>query len=197
MKCLLDDIELGIIFLGGTVVSSLPTISTNRTLKKAYTIWSASSVKVPWFLSWGGRESVVVLGNFFLEEHDQVFSGEVSWCLHLSNGSTGRKVSMVAKSLQSCPTLCNPMDRNPPGSSAHAFLQARILEQVVMPSSRGLSDPGLNLCLFCLLHWEMGSLSPVPTGKPRNQANAAECKQFVKMGKGNMDIHCDIISVFQ
>ena len=56
---------------------------------------------------------------------------------------------------------------------------------------------GLNLCLFCLLHWEMGSLSPEPTGKPRNQANAAECKQFVKMGKGNMDIHCDIISVFQ
>ena len=56
---------------------------------------------------------------------------------------------------------------------------------------------GLDLCLFCLLHWEMGSLSPAPTGKPRNQANVAKCKQCVKMGKGNMDIHCDIISVFQ
>ena len=29
---------------------------------------------------------------------------------------------------QSCPTLCNPMDCNPPGSSVHGILQARILE---------------------------------------------------------------------
>ena len=43
--------------------------------------------------------------------------------------------------LQSCPTLCNPMDCVPPGSSAHGILQARILEWVAMPSSRGLSQP--------------------------------------------------------
>ena len=41
---------------------------------------------------------------------------------------------MHAKSLQSCPTLCNPMDRSPPGSSAHSILQARILEWVVDPN---------------------------------------------------------------
>ena len=45
----------------------------------------------------------------------------------------------AAKSLQSCPTLCNPMDCSPPGSSAHGILQARILEWVSMPSSRGSS----------------------------------------------------------
>ena len=33
-----------------------------------------------------------------------------------------------AKSLQSCPTLCNSMDCSPPGSSAHGILQARMLE---------------------------------------------------------------------
>ena len=33
-----------------------------------------------------------------------------------------------AESLQSCPTLCDPMDSSPPGSSVHGFLQARILE---------------------------------------------------------------------
>ena len=33
-----------------------------------------------------------------------------------------------AKSLQSCPTLCNPMDSSPPGYSVHGILQARILE---------------------------------------------------------------------
>ena len=34
----------------------------------------------------------------------------------------------AAKSLQSCPTLCNPIDGSPPGSSVHRILQARILE---------------------------------------------------------------------
>ena len=42
---------------------------------------------------------------------------------------------MHAKSLQSCMTLCNPMDYSPPGSSLHGTLQARILELVAMPSS--------------------------------------------------------------
>ena len=38
---------------------------------------------------------------------------------------------------QSCPALCDPMDCSPPGSSVHGTLQARILEWVAMPSSRG------------------------------------------------------------
>ena len=46
-----------------------------------------------------------------------------------------------AKLLQSCPTLCNPMDYSPPGSSVHGILQARILEWVPKPSSRGSSQP--------------------------------------------------------
>ena len=35
---------------------------------------------------------------------------------------------------QSCPTLCDPMDCNPPGSSIHGILQARMLEWVAIPS---------------------------------------------------------------
>ena len=45
------------------------------------------------------------------------------------------------KSLQSCPTLCNPMDYSLAGSSVHGILQAGILEWVAMPSSRGSSPP--------------------------------------------------------
>ena len=41
-----------------------------------------------------------------------------------------------AKLLHSCSTLSNPMDCNPPGSSIHGVFQARVLEWVVMPSSR-------------------------------------------------------------
>ena len=50
-----------------------------------------------------------------------------------------------AKSLQSCPTFCDPMDCNPPGSSAHGILQARILEWIAMPfpSPGDLPDPGV------------------------------------------------------
>ena len=42
---------------------------------------------------------------------------------------------------QSCPTLCNPMDWSSPGSSVHGILQARILEWVTIPLSRGSSQP--------------------------------------------------------
>ena len=43
------------------------------------------------------------------------------------------------KSLQSCPTLCDPMDCSLPGASARGILQTRILEWVAMPSARGSS----------------------------------------------------------
>ena len=42
---------------------------------------------------------------------------------------------------QSCPTLRESMDYSPPGFSVHGILQARILEWVVMPFSRGSSGP--------------------------------------------------------
>ena len=45
-----------------------------------------------------------------------------------------------AKSLQSCLTLCDPMDYSPPGS-VREILQARMLKWVAMPSSRGSSRP--------------------------------------------------------
>ena len=40
---------------------------------------------------------------------------------------------------QPCLTLCSSMDCNPPGSSVHGILQARTLEQVAIPFSRGSS----------------------------------------------------------
>ena len=41
----------------------------------------------------------------------------------------------AAKSLQSCPTLCNPMDCSLPGSSSHGIFQARVLEWVAIAFS--------------------------------------------------------------
>ena len=44
---------------------------------------------------------------------------------------------------QLCLTLCDSMDRKPPGSSVHGILQARIPEWVASPFSRGLLNPGI------------------------------------------------------
>jgi len=41
----------------------------------------------------------------------------------------------------SCFILCDSMDCSPPGSSVHGIFQARILEQVAIPSFRGFSQP--------------------------------------------------------
>ena len=40
----------------------------------------------------------------------------------------------AAKLLQSCPTLCDPIDGSPPGSPVPGILQARTLEWVAIPS---------------------------------------------------------------
>ena len=57
---------------------------------------------------------------------------------------------MHAKSLQSSLTLCNPMDGSLPSSSVHEILQARILERIAMPCSRGSSPPRDQTCVSCL-----------------------------------------------
>ena len=44
-------------------------------------------------------------------------------------------ICLTAKSLQSCPTLCNPMDSSPPGSTVPGILQARTLEWVAISFS--------------------------------------------------------------
>ena len=49
----------------------------------------------------------------------------------------------TAKSLQSCPTLCDPIDGSPSGSPVPGILQARILEWVAFPSPGDLPDLGI------------------------------------------------------
>ena len=54
---------------------------------------------------------------------------------HIQRGDVYKRLSSAAaaaKSLQSCPTLCNPIDGSPPGCSVHRILQARILEWVAI-----------------------------------------------------------------
>ena len=73
-----------------------------------------------------------------------------------------------AKSLQSCLTLCDPVDCSPPYSSVHEISQERILECVAMPSSRGSSRPRDQTHVsYVYLYWQAGSLPLAPLGKPQ------------------------------
>ena len=74
-------------------------------------------------------------------------------------------ICVRAKSLQLCLTLCNTMDRGPPGSPGHGVFQARTVKWVAIPSSRGIfPTQGPNPHLPHLLHWQAGSLSLGPLG---------------------------------
>ena len=77
----------------------------------------------------------------------------------------------AAKSLQSCPTLCDPIDGSPSGSPVPGILQARILEWVIFLFSRGSSqsrDPAL----------QADSLPAEPPGKPPYTYSAAAAEPF-------------------
>ena len=86
---------------------------------------------------------------------------------------------MCAKSLRSCLTLCDPVDCNPPGSSVHGIRQARILEWVAVPSSRGSSRPRdqthissvscLGGFLTTSATWEGCGETQIPTKAPRKR----------------------------
>ena len=79
----------------------------------------------------------------------------------------------AAKSLQSCPTLCDPIDGSPPVSPVPAILQARTLEWVAISFSNAcIHARSLQLWLtLCLLNWGVGGLLRVPwTTRRSNQS---------------------------
>ena len=59
-------------------------------------------------------------------------------------------VRVKVKIPQSCPILCNPMDCSLSGSSVHGIPQARILEWVAYPFSRGSSQPRSRTGVSCI-----------------------------------------------
>ena len=73
-------------------------------------------------------------------------------------------ITVLCLVAQSCPTLCDPMDCSPPGSSAHGDSPGKKnTEWVAMPSSRGSSQPRDQTPVS---HIAGNSLPAEPTGKP-------------------------------
>ena len=79
----------------------------------------------------------------------------------------------AAKSLQSCPTLCNPIDGSPPGSPVHGILQARTLEWVAISFSNAwkwkVKVKLLSPAWFFTTPWTAAHQAPPPMGSSRQE----------------------------
>ena len=97
--------------------------------------WTTTNTLTIWSYWWKKRYGMFCPGMFALD----VFA--LNLLPHRSpKYMSVSLICMWAKSFQACLTLCDPMNCSPPGSSVHGILQARILEQVAMPSSRRSSQ---------------------------------------------------------
>ena len=88
---------------------------------------------------------------------------------------------MRAKSLQPCPTLCDPMDRSPPVSSVHGILLIRILEWTAIPPLQGIfPTQGLNPCLIMSPALAGGFFTTRVTWKAQNTEYFKETVALIK-----------------
>ena len=67
------------------------------------------------------------------------------WVIQVESDLTWDIAAAAAKSLQSCLTLCDPIDGSPPGSAIPGVLQARTLERVAISFSRRRNIRGVKL----------------------------------------------------
>ena len=83
------------------------------------------------------------------------------------SGVLKETIAAAPQSVQSCPTLCDLMDCNPPGSCVLEIFLARILEWVAMPASRGFSQSGENPPSPSSPASAGGFFTTEPSGKPK------------------------------
>ena len=83
------------------------------------------------FVWWILFHFYLVIGLFKLFLFDSVLLG----CMYVSRSLPVFSAAAAAKSIQSCPTLCDPIDGSPPGSPVPGILQARTLEWVAISFS--------------------------------------------------------------
>jgi len=99
------------------------------------------------FCQWGG------FGQYLMQTQCTVGRGEAKgqrkfliFKLFLSC----HKIWILFKSLQLCLTICDPMDWSLLGSSVHGILQAKVLEWIDIPFSRGSSQLRDQTCVSCI-----------------------------------------------
>ena len=137
----------------------IQTFSTSHTYKALFTHFKllkhSSKTHFPKELSWLGNTCLLLLTAQYFVLHCLMLQlpanllNPFQWVWQTHGPHPTRARARMLKLLQSCATLCDPMDCNPLGSSVHGILQARILEWVAMPSSRASSRPRDRTCVSC------------------------------------------------
>ena len=91
----------------------------------------------------------------------------------------------AAKSHQSCPTLCTPIDGSPPGSSVPGILQARTLEWVAISFSNAgkwkVKVKSLSRVRLLATPWTVAYAAPPSVGFPR-QEDWSGCHRLLLLG---------------
>ena len=107
---------------------------------KNWLIWKDPDAGKNWRQEKGTTEGEMVGWHYRLNGHEfeQTLGRTGKPCMLQSTGSqrVGHNWATAAKSLQLCPTLCDPIDGSPPGSPVHGILQARTLEWVAISFSK-------------------------------------------------------------
>ena len=84
-------------------------------------------------VQWRGQENPLEEG---MATHSSILAWRIPWTVEPGGlQSMVSAAAAAAKSLQSCPTLCDPIDGGPPGSPVPGILQARTLEWVAISFS--------------------------------------------------------------
>ena len=95
----------------------------------------------------------------------------LAWLMFLPNTFKCEVANVCVLVTQSCPTLCDPMDCSPPGSSVNGILQARILEWAAIPFSRESAQPWD-------WTWIPDSLLSEPPGKPSSLKEVSKLSSY-------------------
>ena len=112
--------------------------------------------KLLWLWREGGKTKILKTCNHW-SISIQVQNSD-SYCLHDPGIQTEKSISASFVVFTSCcclaaalcPTVCSPVDCSPPGSSVHGIFQARILEWVAIPFSRGSFPLRDQTCVSCI-----------------------------------------------
>ena len=103
--------------------------------------------------------------------HSSILAWEIPW----TEEPCGQQSACV---LQSCPTLCDPVDCSLPGSSVHGESPGKSTRVSNHALPHGIfPTQGSNLCLLYLLYWQVGSLPLAPPGKPSGVTKESDVTQ--------------------
>ena len=127
--------------------------------------------------SWNGAQHLTLKRNQLKFHHTKFSFFHIKLvrrilCLFLT-GSLFHYPTAAAKSLQLCPTLCNPIDGSPPGSSVPGMLQARTLEWVAISFSNAwkwkVKGKSLSRVWLLATPWTAAHQAPLSMGFSRQE----------------------------